>query len=299
MASAAQERLIKEQQKRQQMMAGKVKLEKASSDLHRSKDDNKLKPVTDLCPKENHIVEMKDGRKELLDHKTTPNHSTYSPAGSNTGTLLGVTMSKPSSYFSIQEHTFVVSGRKEQKGQKIEKKELALYFEKEVLAYSFKPMSTVPERDKYIKIANLKEIANTLESGYPEETTGIILKEKGYKELMQTLRDHKILVLDFCQWVKSEIEKIPAKPKGRQKGEGSGSKKPKVDKSVQFLVSTLSSFAPNLNPKSLVIELKELIEDEDRVSKAIEILEEKEKTNGRDLVGYILLRIKNKKKAKK
>ena len=198
-------------------------------------------------------------------------------------------MSKPSSYFSIQEHTFQVPGRKENKGKSLEQKELALYFEKEVMAIPFQPMPTVPAKMKYVRLAGLKEIAAVLASGYPEETTAVVLKEKGYKELVQTLKENKVLVLDFCQFVKDELAKVPAKPRGRQAGSGTGSSKSTANPDVRLLVSILSGLAPNESPKELANRLSNLVEDEEKMEKAVSILTEKEAEHGRQ-EGFIMLR---------
>jgi hypothetical protein len=203
-------------------------------------------------------------------------------------------MSKPQSYFSIQEHTFTVKGRKENKGKDMEQTEPALYFEKEVLAIPFQPMPTVPPKMKFVKLGNLKEIAGVLESGYSEETTAAVLKEKGYKELVALLKENRILVLDFCSWVKDELAKIPAKPRG--KVAGSGKSKNATPRDLQDLVSMLAGI-PNVSPTEASTMLKALVNDEEKVKKAISILEQKEQNNGRR-DGYIILRFRkpNKKK---
>jgi hypothetical protein len=202
-------------------------------------------------------------------------------------------MSKPQSYFSIQEHTFTVKGRKENKGKDMEQKEPALYFEKEVLAIPYQPMPTVPAKMKYVKLAGLKEIADVLEAGYSEDTTAAVLKEKGYKELVALLKENKILVLDFCSWVEDELAKIPAKPRGRQAGSG------KSEMDSQDLVSMLAGI-PDVSPTEASTMLKALVNDEGKMKAAISILEQKEQNNGRR-DGYIILRVRkpNQKKQNK
>lgn len=207
------------------------------------------------------------------------------------------TMSKPSSYFSVKEYTFISKGRKENKGKDIESKEPALFFENEVMAIPFQPMPTVPAKMKYVRLANIKEMVSILEKGYPEETTGILLKEGGYKELVKTLKESKILCLDFLSFLKEELAKIPSKPRGRQAG--SGSTKSKTDKGVSALVSILVSMAPIADPEELVEMFKGLATDKDRMEKAVKVLEEKAKENGRDEKGYIRLRIRTGKKGGK
>jgi hypothetical protein len=106
------------------------------------------------------------------------------------------------------------------------------------------------------------------------------------------LKENKILVLDFCSWVKDELAKIPAKPRGRQAGSGKGTKS-KSDPSVRLLVSVLSGLAPNETPRELLTRLKNLVEDEQKTEQAVRILEEKESEHGRKN-GFIQLRVRTK-----
>jgi len=106
------------------------------------------------------------------------------------------------------------------------------------------------------------------------------------------------MTLDFLTFIKEEIKKIPAKPRGR--AVGSGKAKSKSEPDVRLLVTMLSGLAPNESPKELANRLSNLVEDEVKMEKAVTILEEKEKECGRK-EGYIQLRIRKtgKIKAKK
>jgi hypothetical protein len=229
----------------------------------------------------------------MAEEGATVSPSTSTKVASTATTSKENTMSKPQSYFSIQDHTFTVRGRKENKGKDLEQTEPALYFENEVLAIPYQPMPTVPPKMKYVKLAGLKEIAGVLEAGYSEETTAAVLKEKGYKELVTLLKENKILVLDFCSWVKDELAKFPAKPRGRQ----AGSEKLEMDS--QDLVSMLAGI-PDVSPTEASNMLKALVNDEEKMKAAISILEQKEQNNGRR-DGHIILRFRkpNQKKQNK
>lgn len=199
-------------------------------------------------------------------------------------------MAKPSSYFSVQNHTFTVALRKDKKGEVATITEPALFFEKELMEIEFKPMPTVPVKTKNIREKNLIEIAKVLEGGYAEETTAVVLKEKGYKELIQVLKENKVLVLDFCQFVKDELDKIPTVRKQRvSKGKGSRSNE---------LVPLLVGLVPNLPAADLPQALKEKLGNEELVKGAVEHLLAMEHKNGRDDDGYIKLR-KSGKRVKK
>jgi hypothetical protein len=130
-----------------------------------------------------------------------------------------------------------------------------------------------------------------MEAGYSEETTAAVLKEKGYKELVALLKDSKILVLDFCSWVKDELAKIPAKPRGRVAGSGTDRKTgSSTPRDIQALVGMLSDIK-DVSPADASEMLKTLVNDEAKMEKAVSILIQKELENGRKK-GHILLRVR-------
>lgn len=198
----------------------------------------------------------------------------------------GQSMTKPTSYFSVRPHTILIPGRKENKGKKVEATDHFLFFEDEPFTIEYVPTERVGVRQKYIREANLKEISAILESGYDEKVSTIILKEKGYKELVKTLADSKILVLDFCQWVSEELAKIPAKTKEKK----TGNIKESPSAEIRNLANLLASAAPNMTPDALVGYVRNILADEEKVSKALQVLEIADMTHGRDKAGYILFR---------
>ena len=202
-------------------------------------------------------------------------------------------VSKPQSYFSVKEHTFVIKGRKGKPDQDVT--ELALYFQDSVFSY-IKPSAIpgkLPDREIYVKADKLKEIAKVLESGYPEDVTAIVLRELGHKELVHILKDNKILVLDFCQYVAEELAKVPAKPRGRVAGLKPA--KPTVDAEVATLAQILRNLAPATAPSKLAEAWKALVTaSETKLAPAVALLEEKLKTHGRDKDSFIKLRTRTK-----
>ena len=57
------------------------------------------------------------------------------------------------------------------------------------------------------------------------------------------------------------------------------------------LVYILAGLSPDVEPADLPIVLQDALDNKDIVGEAIEILVEKEKENGRDSKGYIILKI--------
>jgi len=196
-------------------------------------------------------------------------------------------MSKPTSCFKIEEYTFTIKGRKGNADKTVT--ERTLYFQDDPFVVEYKPLATIKNmKEKYIKELGLKEIAELAESGYDEKVTSIVMKEKGYKELVQVCIDNKIPILDLCKLVKEQVDGWEVKTRGRKAGEGKGTKS-------NPLVSILAGLAPTVPPSELAEKLKEMVADEALVSQAIKFLEEKEQENERDEKGYIRLRIRNSK----
>lgn len=198
------------------------------------------------------------------------------------------TMAKPQSYYTVKEATF-----RNRKGEEV--KDYALHLENELMGIEYKPMPTVPAKTKNIRLDGLKNLASILDLGLTEQVSTIIAKDRGFRELVETLSDQKILTLDFLQFVKEEVGKIPAKAKGRVAG--TGAPKAKSDSSIRALVSMLSG-TPLVSPEEALEQLRALVGDPDRTARAVEALEAKAMENGRDSKGYILLRVRSKSPAK-
>jgi hypothetical protein len=253
------------------------------------------------------LSETFTGKKKAEAKKSAPPSSKGATVSSSTSTTATSTatsqketlMSKPSSYFSIKEHTFTVKGRKENKGKDLEVKEYCLWDEGEKEPYQtvYKPLDTVGEKLKFIKLPGLKEMISIFNDGKPEDVTIYALERAGYKDLVKFLKDNRVPVLDFLQFIKDEVEKIPAKPRGRQAGSGR-TPKATTDSLLRELVSIMAGLEANTSPEDLAVKLTSLVSDETRMAKAVELLTEKEKENKRDKKGYILLRVRTKGAAK-
>lgn len=181
-------------------------------------------------------------------------------------------MSKPSSYFSVKEHTFEIKGRKGNENRTVT--EPALFFEGELLQIEYKPMPTVPAKVKNIRNMHLEQIASILDEGYSEEPTVAVLKSR-YKELCQILKDNKILALDFCQFVKDELDKMPkSKAPGEKKGREA--RNPKLNDIVGMM-----ALIPNKTPEEMASYITELVNDSVRMESAVRYLKDCLKNNGR------------------
>jgi len=199
-------------------------------------------------------------------------------------------MSKPQSYFSIQEHEFTIKGRKGNADTK--QTEPALFFQGELYSEEYIPLATVGTRIRFIKTAGLADIAEIADAGYDEKITGILLKEKGFKEISKILGDNKILALDFTNWVKEELAKIPSGKVGRP---GSGKvSKAKADPEVTQLVGAMRLLAPEASPAALKAALVRLVADTAKLDQAEAILVASESKHKRDEKGYIKLRTRTK-----
>lgn len=182
-------------------------------------------------------------------------------------------MSKPSSYFSVKEHTFDIKGRKGNEDRTVT--EPALFFEGELLKIEYKPMPTVPAKVKNVRNMHLEQIASILDEGYSEETTIAVLKSKGYKELCQLLKDNKILALDFCQFVKDELDKMPkSKAPGEKKGREA--RNPKLNDIVGMM-----ALIPDKTPEEMASYITELANDSGLMESAVSYLKNCLKNNGR------------------
>ena len=193
-------------------------------------------------------------------------------------------VAKPQSYYTVKEASF-----KNRKGEEV--KDYCLWLEHEPMAIEYKPMPTVPAKTKHIKLDGLKDLASILDLGLTEQISTIIAKDRGYKELVETLADQKVMTLDFLQFIKDEIKKIPAKTSGRQ---ASGIVREKSRKGlpedVKSLVSILINLGPNLDPAEAQKTLQGLVNDEQKMSQAVGQVVEYLKHNSRDKKGYIKMR---------
>lgn len=132
------------------------------------------------------------------------------------------TMSKPSSYFAIKEHTFKVAARGTGvKGQKKEVQDLALYYQEDIFAISYRyGIDGKAEGTKYIRLAQLQQLASILDKGYPEDRTFWKLDDE-FPTLAKELKQQKILALDFLKFITEEMEKNKPEKKERKAGEPS------------------------------------------------------------------------------